>query len=484
MERTIKKRDFYGVTMQEVSEYEQPHRELSRKAASEGIVLLKNDRQLLPLKGNSSIALFGTGVSHMVKGGTGSGDVNEREVVSICQGLKNAGYNITSQGWIDEYDSIYTAARISWRDGIMDRVRAVSATGLDFFNIYSTTPFFMPDGPEITVTDAKTAIYVISRVAGEGADRINEAGDYYLTAKEKKDIADLCRLYESVVLVINTGGVIDLSYLDAYPKVCSILYLVQPGMEGGNALADVIGGKVTPSGKLTDTWAFRYEDYPNALTFSHMNGDVNKERYTEGIYVGYRYFDTFGVPVRYGFGYGLSYTDFRMETVGVTAGPDITVDVKVTNIGTEYSGKEIVQVYVSAPSGKLEKEYRRLCGFAKTSTLVPGESETLTVHFPVYQMASYDEAAAEWILDKGEYSLWVGNSLNSSTLEAVLSLDEKKGPCKGKKYLPSPGKSGGAGLSDRETAATSHDGYCSRPGKGCSGACAGFVWCGNNSHRL
>lgn len=436
MERTIKKRDFYGVTMQEVSEYEQPHRELSRKAASEGIVLLKNDGQLLPLKGNSSIALFGTGVSHMVKGGTGSGDVNEREVVSICQGLKNAGYNITSQGWIDEYDSIYTAARISWRDGIMDRVRAVSATGLDFFNIYSTTPFFMPDGPEITVTDAKTAIYVISRVAGEGADRINEAGDYYLTAKEKKDIADLCRLYESVVLVINTGGVIDLSYLDAYPKVCSILYLVQPGMEGGNALADVIGGKVTPSGKLTDTWAFRYEDYPNALTFSHMNGDVNKERYTEGIYVGYRYFDTFGVPVRYGFGYGLSYTDFHMEIVGVTAGPDITVDVKVTNIGTEYSGKEIVQVYVSAPSGKLEKEYRRLCGFAKTSTLVPGESETLTVHFPVYQMASYDEAAAEWILDKGEYSLWVGNSLNSSTLEAVLSLDEKKVLVKAKNICP------------------------------------------------
>lgn len=436
MKRIIKKRDFYGASSQKVSAYEQPHRELSRRAAAEGIVLLKNEGRALPLKVGSSVALFGTGASHMVKGGTGSGDVNEREVVSVCKGLKNAGYHITSQDWIEEYDLIYTAARNTWRNGIMDRVRAVSATGLDFFNIYSTTPFLMPDGPEVTATDADTAIYVLSRVAGEGADRKNEAGDYDMTVKEKKDIADLCRLYEKIVLVINTGGMIDLSYLDQYPKVRSILYLVQPGMEGGNALADVISGKVIPSGKLTDTWAYQYEDYPNAMTFSHMSGNTEKERYIEGIYVGYRYFDSFEIPVRYSFGYGLSYTDFQLEVIGITAGSNIQTEVRVTNIGSEHSGKEVVQVYVSPPSGKLEKEYRRLCGFAKTSVLAPGESGTVMVSFPVYQMASFDATEAEWILDQGVYSLWVGNSLADSTLYALLLLDEKKVLVKGKNICP------------------------------------------------
>ena len=435
MAKNIKKRGYYGAMTQDISAYELMHRKVSRKAAAEGIVLLKNDN-LLPLKERSSIALFGTGVSHMVKGGTGSGDVNEREVVSICQGLQNAGYRITSQSWIDEYDLIYTTARKEWRDDILERVRAVNATGLDFFNIYSTTPFFMPDGPDVTDLDAETAIYVISRVAGEGADRCNTDGDYYLTPKEKKDISDLCRFYNNVILVINTGGIIDLSYLDEYNNISAILYLVQPGMEGGNALADVISGKVTPSGKLTDTWANRYEDYPNAATFSHMNGDIHKEKYVEGIYVGYRYFDTFDVPVRYGFGYGLSYTDFQIETLAVTADSDVKVEVKVTNTGAAYSGKEVVQVYMSAPSGKLEKEYRRLCGFAKTSTLAPGQSEVLTISFPAYQMASFDEAAAEWILEQGSYCLWVGNSLASSTLEALLSLDEKKVLVKVKNICP------------------------------------------------
>ena len=435
MAKNIKKRGYYGATTQDISAYELMHRKVSRKAAAEGIVLLKNDN-LLPLKERSSIALFGTGVSHMVKGGTGSGDVNEREVVSICQGLQNAGYRITSQSWIDEYDLIYTTARKEWRDDILERVRAVNATGLDFFNIYSTTPFFMPDGPDVTDLDAETAIYVISRVAGEGADRCNTDGDYYLTPKEKKDISDLCRFYNNVILVINTGGSIDLSYLDEYNNISAILYLVQPGMEGGNALADVISGKVTPSGKLTDTWANRYEDYPNAATFSHMNGDIHKEKYVEGIYVGYRYFDTFDVPVRYGFGYGLSYTDFQIETLAVTADSDVKVEVKVTNTGAAYSGKEVVQVYMSAPSGKLEKEYRRLCGFAKTSTLAPGQSEVLTISFPAYQMASFDEAAAEWILEQGSYCLWVGKSLASSTLEALLSLDEKKVLVKVKNICP------------------------------------------------
>lgn len=137
----------------------------------------------------------------------------------------------------------------------------------------------MPDGPNITDCDADTAIYVLSRVAGEGADRTNTAGDYYLTQKEKKDLDDISRLYRNVILVINTGGIIDLSCLEEHKNIYAVIYMVQPGMEGGNALADIVSGKVTPSGKLTDTWAKNYEDYPNAMTFSHMNGDVKKEEY-------------------------------------------------------------------------------------------------------------------------------------------------------------------------------------------------------------
>ena len=425
--RTMKKRSFYGTTTQEVAAYEAPHRAVSRKAAAEGIVLLKNENQALPLAKGSKIALYGAGATHMIKGGTGSGDVNEREVPTIYQCLLDAGYTVTSKDWIDAYDKIYTEARIAWRDDIIQRTKGDdSEDSLAFFYVYSGSPFFIPDGPDVSKTDADTAIYVLSRVAGEGADRFNKPGDYYLTGQEEKNIEDICKFYEKVILVINTGGLVDLSFADKYQNICSILQLVQPGMEGANALVDVISGKVTPSGKLTDSWAGNYEDYPNAMTFSHLNGNVDKEKYEEGIYVGYRYFDSFQIPVRYSFGYGLSYTEFRIETMKITAGTDVTAEVRVTNIGSVYSGREVVQIYVSAPSGKLEKEYRRLCGFAKTSILAPGEAETLKITFPVYQMASYDAATAEWILEDGIYSLWVGNSLAGSRMEALLALAEKK----------------------------------------------------------
>lgn len=427
MARTIKKRPFYGSRTQDILAYEIPHRELSRKAAAEGIVLLKNENQVLPLAEGSSVALYGAGATHMIKGGTGSGDVNERDVVSIYQGLLGAGYIVTTREWMNAYDEIYTDARNAWRDDILKRAQAdESSSSLAFFFVYSETPFFVPDGPDVTKTDADTAIYVLSRVAGEGADRFNRQGDYYLTQQERKNIDDISRLYEKVILVINTGGLVDLSFVDEYENIYGILQLVQPGMEGGNALADVLSGKVTPGGKMTDTWAEHYEDYPNAMTFSHVNGDVFKERYEEGIYVGYRYFDSFEIPVKYSFGYGLSYTDFHIQTLKITAGEDIEIEIRVTNTGSRYSGKEVVQVYISAPVGDLEKEYRRLCGFAKTDNLAPGESESLKISVPAYQMASYDEVSAEWILESGIYGIWIGNSLANSHLEGLLLLDGKK----------------------------------------------------------
>lgn len=428
MAGSIKKRPFYGKQTQEISAYEAPHREIARKAAVEGIVLLKNENQVLPLKKGSKIALFGAGATHMIKGGTGSGDVNEREAVSVYRGLSDAGFEITTKEWIEEYDRIYAQARLSWREDIWEKVKEDKRDkGMAFFLTYSANPFHMPDGPAITATEADTAIYIVSRVAGEGADRSPEKGDWFLTDSERKAMDQVCALYKNVILAVNTGGLMDLSFTEEYENIRGILQVVQPGMEGGNAFADVVSGRVTPGGKLTDTWAKRYEDYPNAATFSHMNGNVKQEKYEEGIYVGYRYFDSFEVPVRYGFGYGLSYTEFRLETVGTGVEEGcITAEVKVTNTGSAYSGREVVQIYVSAPVGELEKEYRRLCGFAKTSVLAPGESEILKIRIPVSLMASYDASAAEWVLEEGVYGLWAGNSLAGSRLTALFTLEERK----------------------------------------------------------
>ena len=427
MTQAIKRRPFYGTTSTEVQEYETRHRRLSRRAAAEGIVLLENKGHVLPLDKNTKIALYGAGASQMIKGGTGSGDVNEREVVNIYQGLRNAGYEITTKSWIDQYNKIYMDARCAWRDAILEKVQESGKDGVEFFYAYSSTPFFMPDEPEVTATDADTAIYVLSRVAGEGADRFCAGGDYCLTENEKNTIKSICNLYKKIIVVMNAGGLVDLSFADEHDNIFAVIQLVQPGMEGGNALADVISGKVTPSGKLVDTWAENYEDYPNSKTFSHNNGDVFKERYEEGIYVGYRYFDSFGVPVRYGFGYGKSYTDFKIKTQEIAVeNAKVIVSAEVKNIGKTYSGKEVAQVYVTAPAGTIEKEYRRLCGFKKTKELAPGECEIVRVEFPVYQMASYDDQTAAWILDAGYYGIWIGNSLNDSRLEGMLKLEDKK----------------------------------------------------------
>jgi len=231
------------------------------------------------------------------------------------------------------------------------------------------------------------------------------------------------------MLVINTGGLVDLGFIDEFDNINAIMQFMQAGQEGGNAFADVISGDVTPSGKLTDTWTLAYEDYPSAKTFSHMNGDLSKEEYIDGIYVGYRYFDTFEVPVRYDFGFGLSYTDFEISTKGIalagqgTKNPTVTVEVEVKNVGTEYSGKEVVQIYASCPQGKLDKEFRRLAAFAKTKLLAPGETQTMKVTFPVYGLASYCEECAAYVLEEGTYVIWVGNSLSASVPSAAITLD-------------------------------------------------------------
>lgn len=428
MKRQIKKRDLPGTTSAVVQDYERTHAALARTAAAEGIVLLKNDQHFLPLSPDHPVALYGAGVSKTIKGGTGSGDVNERHSVAIFEGMKAAGFPITNKDWIQRYESVYQAARQEWKNKVLAKNATGSGAGLDFFLAYASTPFYLPTGPEATKTEADTAIFVISRIAGEGADRYAEGGDYYLSEEEQELLRSVCSLYKNVVVIINAGGVIDLSFMDEYNNIRALLFVAQPGMEGGNAIADILTGKVTPSGKLTDTWAYRYEDYPNAKTFSHNNGNVDKEYYHEGIYVGYRYFDSFEVPVRYGFGFGMSYTRFALETRKITADErgEVTVSVRVTNIGAKYAGKEVVQVYAALPDGRLEKEYRRLCAFAKTGELAPGDAQTLTLSFSTQDLACFDEEQSAWVLEQGHYGIYVGNALNESRLVGALVLEQDK----------------------------------------------------------
>ena len=428
--RTLKERNFSGTTNPEIQPWEKKHRQIAREAAAEGIVLLKNEDHVLPLKEGSAVALYGAGAGRTIKGGTGSGDVNERERVSIWQGMKNAGYEITSEDWIRSYDEIYEKARQGWKNDIVKRAGGNGGEVLNFFDVYSTTPFIMPTGDSVKKPadgeNTDTAIYVISRVAGENADRNTAGGDYYLKEDEHQMLTDICAYYKDVIVVVNAGGQVDLSFMDEFENIKALLVIVQPGMEGGNAFADVISGKVNPSGKLVDSCAYKYEDYPNAATFSHNNGNVEKEFYEEGIYVGYRYFDTFKIPVRYGFGFGLSYTAFSMGNYKVEKAEKengIKVSVCVKNTG-DVAGKEVVQAYVSLPGGKLEKEAHRLAAYAKTELLQPGQEQTVTLEIPAERLTSYDEENAAYILEKGFYGICVGNSLESAELIGGVQLDE------------------------------------------------------------
>lgn len=420
----LRTRGISGTRNQAESERERAHRVIARKAAAEGIVLLENNG-VLPLKKGSNVALYGGGARHTIKGGTGSGSVNNRSNVSIDEGLRNAGFTVTTDTWLDAYDAAYGQSYKEWKDYIYE----ISEPG-NFDSLYrahASHPMQMPKGSAITKTEAADAIYVISRISGEGADRKAEPGDYYLSEQEEEELKAITECYDNTIVILNVGGVMDVSFLEKY-NIAALVMLSQAGMEGGNALADVLSGAVTPSGKLTDTWGCRYEDYPSSATFSHNNGNIIEEKYYEGIYVGYRYFDSFEVEPRYPFGYGMSYTTFDVTTEKAAWEPDaesktITVTVKVTNTGS-CAGKEVVQVYTACPFGKLKKERKRLVVFGKTALLQPGESETLHLKVPTVLLESYRTGKAVYCMEAGDYDFLVGTSSRDVTLAARLTLDK------------------------------------------------------------
>lgn len=270
-----------------------------------------------------------------------------------------------------------------------------------------------------------TAFYTVSRVSGEGADRMIGKGDYELSEVEYNNIKLIAKNFDKCVVLLNVGGVVDTKFFSEIEGVDGLVLMSQAGMEGGNALADILTGKTTPSGKLTDTWAKNYSDYPAATTIGDNDGDNKQEDYKEGIYVGYRYFDTFNITPAYEFGYGKSYTSFDVEPLTVAADENnVSVTVNVTNTGDTYSGKEVVEVYFSAPDGSIEKPYQELAGFAKTDNLAPGESQKLTVTYKTTEMSSYDEAKAAYVMEDGDYIVRVGDSSRNTKVAGVLTLDK------------------------------------------------------------
>ena len=405
----------------EVTALEKENARVACEAALEGIVLLENDGTLPLTPGK--IALYGAGAGMTIKGGTGSGEVHERHAVTIREGMEAAGFTVTTDHWIDGYEEMYRVGEAAYtrkfRQGLLK---------LDIANIMAS-PYQYPFGQPVTLgdimrSDTDTCIYVIARQAGEGADRKLKNFEYSLSDIEKENIALCAASYEKFIVVVNVGSVFDLSFLDEIEGINAVVYFAQQGMEGGRAFADLITGKAVPSAKTVDTWPKDYKDIPFAMDYSYLNGDLEEEYYREGIYVGYRYFDSYDVEPRYPFGYGLSYTTFSIEKENVElVGTKVMVRVNVTNTGSTYSGKEVVQLYASCPQTGMAKEYQRLAAFAKTGVLAPGGTETAVLSFDMKDLASYRESDAAWVLEAGDYILRLGASSRDTEAVAALVLD-------------------------------------------------------------
>ena len=429
--------EIYASKSKEVEQREIDHMNISRELAGECMVLLENDGAL-PLKETGKIALFGNGVRRTVKGGTGSGDVNSRSIVNVEEGFKNAGFTVTSGSWLDKQGEMLDKSKGEYLEWVKAEAKRSSRSE---FIIQFDHPYSAPAPVLITEEDCKeadtdVAVYVIARNSGEGSDRYNREGDYLLFAEEKKNLEMVAAHFKKTIVILNIGGVMELSGVKAIPGINAILLMGQLGNIGGDALADVVTGKVNPSGKTVDTWAKNYMDYPSSAKFSH-NGSVHDEEYEDGIYVGYRYFDSFGVEPEYCFGFGRSYTDFSLQIDGAEAAGDrVQVRATVQNTGSVYAGKEVVQIYYSAPQGRMDKPYQELAAYHKTSLLKPGESEAMILTFAIKEMASYSEADAAWVLEKGDYVIRVGSSAGNTEVAAVLTLAEEVKTQSGKNLFP------------------------------------------------
>lgn len=415
------------------------HIELSREAAAEGMVLLKNNNNVLPLATGQKIAVFGKAQIDYVKGGGGSGDVTVSYSRNLYEGLKIK----ECEGKLSLFESLSEFYKkdvtAQYAEGILPGLTRE------------------PEIPAELLQEARlftdTAIITICRFSLESFDRAGEPGDYYLSEQETRMVTAVAKHFAHIILMLNVGGVVDSNWFKDNQAVDAVLLAWQAGIEGGLAAADIICGDVNPSGKLVDTFAASLDDYPSTKSFNESEDYVE---YTEDIYVGYRYFETIpgaAAKVNYPFGFGLSYSDFKIEYQSThhEAGA-IIIQVKVTNIG-QSTGKEVVQLYYSAPKGILGKPSRELGAFVKSRLLKPGESEELELSLNINDMASYDDLgklyASAYVLEKGVYEFYLGNSVRDTRKidytyellqdQIVLQLSKKAAPLSLTKRMLSDG---------------------------------------------
>jgi len=417
------------------------HAAVTRQSAAEGMVLMKNN-ETLPLKENvKNVALYGCTSYDFIAGGTGSGNVNHAYVVSLLDGLKNGGYTVSDE-IKTAYEQYIAAAKEAQKKAIDELAKKDKQAAM----LASFMPGNLPAEKQFTAEEltaqaaqADVAIITIGRISGEFLDR--KSADFNLNDSEMKLIQQVCEVYhkagKQVVVLLNIGGVIETASWKELPD--AILCAWQAGQEGGNSVVDVLSGKQSPSGKFTMTWPIKFTDAYSSKNFPidedpkidmlNQGQKGNKKNvdytdYEEDIYVGYRYFDSFEVPVSYPFGFGLSYTTFEYSDAKIAQKNDIyDITVTVKNTGG-FEGKEVVELYISAPDNKAaNKPAKELKAFAKTKLLKPGESETLTLSITAPELASFDEASSAWVVAEGEYQFLIGAS--SQDIKATLTAPAK-----------------------------------------------------------
>ena len=396
----------------ELQPYEKQHIDFLKENSAECTLFL-NRNEAFPLSTPCKLVLVGAGARETLKGGTGSGEVESRFITTCEKGLEAAGFEIVSKDWLDKFPQFNKAKKDSYINYIKTLAENYKGDPLEV-QMGGVQPEAEYDIPLEYQADA--AIYVLARISGENSDRRLVKGDFYLTDSEIRDILFLNEKYEKFMLALNVVGPVDLTPVR---NVKNILYLSQLGVVTGDILADIVLGKANPSGKLSTTWAGT-RDY----RFIDQFGGFNNTRYTEGLYVGYRFFDSFQVKPFYAFGFGLSYTDFTISKKALkNTKSEITVEVEVKNVG-KVAGKEVVQVYVSPSQENKDKPYQSLVAFKKTPLLKTNETSTLSLSFKLEDVARYDEEKAQYILDKGNYIIRVGNSSDKTEVYGYVSLNE------------------------------------------------------------
>ena len=392
----------------DMNAYETEHLELLRKELAGCTVLLRSDGSF-PLDGPCEIALFGSGARHTVKGGTGSGEVNSRFFITAEEGLEQAGFTVTSKKWLDYYDAMREKASRHFLRRIKNQARKNRTLAIieSMGEEMAEPEYYFPlEGR------GDTALYVVRRISGEGSDRPEH--DLRLTDTEIRDILTLNVRYRKFMLVLNTGGVIDLSPLK---NVRNILLLSQLGVETGAVLADILLGNSYPSGKLSATWA-SLDDYNSDTEF----GNRDDTRYKEGIYVGYRWFDSTGGKPLFPFGFGLGYTEFEISGVSYYAeGETVHADCTVTNTGS-FRGRETMQLYVSSPGTEYDQPYQQLAAFAKSDELEPQQKQILHLSFLMRDLSVYDEKKCAYVLSEGDYILRLGTSSRDTEVIGAVHL--------------------------------------------------------------